>query len=180
MGRQGIETIVLGGGCFWCLEASYAMIRGVVCVSPGYAGGHDDHPSYYRVCQGNTGHAEVVEVAFDPSVITLSQILEVFWTIHDPTTPNRQGNDVGSEYRSIILCSTEDQLELVRRSLSQNQQYWPQPIITQVGVLQKYYPAEEEHVNYFAKHPERAYCQLVINPKLTKLQLKFADLLKHQ
>lgn len=179
MTRQGIESIVLGGGCFWCLEASYAMVNGVVRVRPGYAGGHDDQPSHHRVCQGNTGHAEVVDVEFDPSVISLTQILEVFWTVHDPTTLNRQGNDVGSEYRSIILCTTENQLELAQRSMKQNQQYWSQPIVTQVGMLQKFYPAEEEHVDYFAKHPERAYCQLVINPKLTKLQARFADLLKH-
>jgi peptide-methionine (S)-S-oxide reductase len=178
MSKQSIEKIVLGGGCFWCLEASYAMVRGVVRVSPGYAGGHDDHPTYYTVCQGSTGYAEVVEVVFDSSVITLSQILEIFWTVHDPTTLNKQGNDVGTEYRSIILCTTEDQLDVVQQSLSRNQRYWPQPIVTQVNMLHEFYPAEEEHSGYFSKHPERAYCQLVINPKLEKLQAKFADLLK--
>ena len=178
MGAYPSERIVLGGGCFWCLEASYAMVRGVVRVSPGYAGGHDNHPTYDKVCQGSTGHAEVVEVVFDPSVITLSRILDIFWVVHDPTTLNKQGNDVGTEYRSIILCTSESQLAVVRQSIKQNQQYWLQPIVTEVDILQEFYLAEEEHNDYFSKHPERAYCQIVINPKLQKLQAMFAELLK--
>ena len=176
--KKSIQKIVLGGGCFWCLEASYSMVRGVVGVSPGYAGGHDEHPTYYKVCQGNTGHAEVVEVTFDPKVVSLKQIMEIFWAIHDPTTMNRQGNDIGTEYRSLVLCTEESQVTVVQQSIEKNQQYWPKPIVTQVGVLQEFYPAEEEHEEYFAKHPERAYCQIVINPKLEKLQAKFAELLK--
>lgn len=178
MSAHTAERIILGGGCFWCLEASYAMVRGVTQVQPGYAGGQGAHPTYSAVCSGTTGHAEVVEVTFDPSAVSLKQILEIFWTIHDPTTLNKQGSDVGTQYRSIILCTTESQLAAVQQSIDKNRQYWPQPIVTEVHMLQHFYPAEPEHRNYFARHPEQAYCQIVINPKLAKLQAKFASLLK--
>ena len=175
MNKQ-IESIVLGGGCFWCTEAAYKMVRGVVEVMPGYAGGHSDTPSYYDVYKGRGGHAEVVKVEFDPDEVTLKQILDVFWTIHDPTTPNQQGSDVGIAYRSIILYHPK-QREVVEQSVSAAQKLWGNIIVTELRELEEFYPAEPEHKDYFELHPEQAYCQLVINPKLEKLRQKYAKLL---
>ena len=172
-----IESMVLGGGCFWCLEASYQLINGVKRVLPGYAGGHTTNPSYYDVAGGHTGHAEVVRVEFDTSRISLNDILDVFWAIHDPTTPRRQGDDVGPEYRSILLYSNEDQKQTVQTSLEAIRSLWPDPIVTEVKKLDIFYEAEPEHHNFFQQHPEMAYCQVVINPKLQKLRKKYANLL---
>lgn len=171
------QSIVLGGGCFWCLEAGYQQVRGVTSVVSGYAGGHSPDPTYERVHSDTTGHAEVVQIAFDPTVVTLNQLLDVFWTIHDPTTPNRQGNDVGSEYRSIILTSSPEQQQIAEASRDAAQKLWDQPIVTEIKPLETFYRAEDYHQNYFRSHPESAYCQIIINPKLKKLRAKRAELL---
>lgn len=173
------ESIILGGGCFWCLEAAYQMVRGVIKATPGYAGGHTTDPSYYEVCRGGTGHAEVVKVEFDPRVVSLSSILDVFWTIHDPTTLNRQSYDVGTAYRSFILCSPE-QASAVTKSIDQVKALWPNPITTEVVESGDFYPAETEQIDYFKNHPEQAYCQIIINPKLDKLRKAYAQLLEYE
>lgn len=170
-----METIVLGGGCFWCLEAAYQMIRGVKRVTSGYAGGKVPSPTYHEVCSGKTEHAEVVRVQFDPAIIKLEDILDIFWALHDPTTLDRQGHDVGSQYRSIILYRNEVQKKLIDGSLQQVAQLWPDPIVTEIKKLDRFYEAEPEHQNYFQSHPEQAYCQVIINPKLVELRAKFAS-----
>lgn len=172
-----IDKIVLGGGCFWCLEAAYQLVRGVENITSGYAGGHTTDPNYYRVCSGTTGHVEVVEIEFDPAIVTLGQILDVFWTIHDPTSKDAQGADVGSQYRSVILYD-KDQLKAIKESLNQAQELFDKPIVTELRPLDKFYPAETEHQDYFRKHPEQAYCQIVINPKLAALQANLQALLR--
>lgn len=168
----------LGGGCFWCLEAAYQLIGGVQKVVSGYAGGHSINPHYYDIHHRDTGHAEVVQITFDDKIISYKDILEIFWTIHDPTTPNRQGNDIGPEYRSIILYHDEDQKRIAKESIVQAQQVWDQPIVTELKSLQEFYEAEPEHQNYFINHPQQAYCQAIINPKLDKLRRRFTDRLK--
>jgi peptide-methionine (S)-S-oxide reductase len=173
-----VDNIVLGGGCFWCLEASYQLINGVTAVVCGYAGGHTNDPDYYKVAMMDTGHAEVVQVTFDPTIISLSDILDIFWALHNPTTLNRQGADVGSEYRSIILFNNETQATEVDKSLMRVRKLWDDPIVTEFAKLDKFYEAEPEQQNFFAKHPEAGYCQVVINPKLAKLRQKFTNKLK--
>lgn len=172
------QTITLGGGCFWCLEAAYQRIQGITKVLSGYAGGTVPNPSYEAVCTGRTGHAEVVQVTFDPAIITLDEVLQIFWAIHDPTMPDRQGHDVGSEYRSIILYSNEEQRQVAEASKLKVQELWPDPLVTQVVSLEHFYPAEAYHQNYFNTHPEAAYCQIVINPKLEVLKKEFAARLR--
>lgn len=173
-----METAVLGGGCFWCLEASFQLIEGVGRVVPGYAGGDYKNPSYMDVQSQQTGHAEVVKVTFDPKIISYSDILDIFWAIHDPTTPDRQGNDIGPEYRSIILYQNDEQKQQAEESMAKTQKLWDDPIVTQIKPLNHFYEAEPEHHDYYKKHPEQAYCQVVINPKLEKLRQKFAARLK--
>lgn len=169
--------IVLGGGCFWCLEAAYQMLRGVEGVQSGYAGGDTPHPSYEDVVRGNTGHAEVVEVDFDEAVVSLENIMNIFWTVHDPTSLNRQGADVGTQYRSVIFYADETQKQVAETSLKEAQKLWDEPIVTSIEPLNMFYPAEEYHKDYFKNHPEQAYCQIVINPKLAKLRKLHYDLL---
>jgi len=171
-------TIVLGGGCFWCLEAAFQMIKGVRQVTPGYAGGQTKNPTYWQVVGGTTGHAEVVQVEFDPTIVSLKDTLDVFWTIHDPTTLNRQDYDVGTEYRSIILYTSSEQRTAAEKSIKATQKLWDDPIVTELAPLEHFYPAEAEHHNYFRDHPERAYCQIIINPKLQKLRKKLAQKMK--
>jgi methionine-S-sulfoxide reductase len=173
-----MESIVLGGGCFWCLDASFKLIKGITEVISGYAGGHVDNPDYQAVCDGTTGHAEVVQVTFDTSVLKLAEVLEIFWAVHDPTTPDRQGNDVGSQYRSAIYYETDNQLPVVQKSIEEVQKLWDNPVVTEVKKLDKFYPAEDYHQDYFANNTEQAYCQVVINPKLIKLKEKFGQRLK--
>lgn len=168
---------ILGGGCFWCLEAAYQMIRGVKQVRPGYAGGTTKDPSYEAVCGGKTGHAEVVMIEFDEAQIRYEDILDVFWAIHDPTTLNQQGADVGTQYRSIIFYTDDRQKSAAETSRDAAQKLWDKPIVTKIQPLEAFYPAEDYHRNYFAQHPEQAYCQIVINPKLAKLRQKFQHLL---
>lgn len=172
------ESIVLGGGCFWCLEAAFQLINGVSSVVSGYAGGTVPHPTYADVCSGTTGHAEVVRVTFNTSQITLADILDIFWAIHDPTTPNQQGNDKGTEYRSIILYENELQASVIRKSVEAVAKPWSNPIVTEIKRLDVFYEAEAYHQNYFVSHPEQAYCQIIINPKLMKLRQKFQERLK--
>lgn len=178
MTKKTTDIATLGGGCFWCLEAVYQRVKGIEKVESGYAGGRMPHPNYEDVSGGKTGHAEVVQLTFDPEVITYEQILEVFWTIHDPTTPNRQGNDIGTQYRSIILYHNNAQKASAEASKDAAQKAWGAAIVTEITPFDRFYAAEDYHQNYFANHPEQAYCQVVINPKLHKLQQKFAALLK--
>jgi len=172
------QSIILGGGCFWCLDAAYRRVKGISSVVSGYAGGHWPNPAYELVTSGTTGHAEVVKVNFDPKNISLGTILEIFWTLHDPTTLNRQGNDVGTQYRSIILFNTAEQEAIVRKSIAKTAiKLWGSKITTEVISLEEFYPAEAYHQDYFNKNTGQGYCQIIINPKLEKLTKKFAQLL---
>ncbi|MBI4142795.1 peptide-methionine (S)-S-oxide reductase MsrA [Candidatus Uhrbacteria bacterium] len=172
-----MDTAIFGGGCFWCTEATFGMLRGVVSVTPGYAGGTDPDPSYERVCGGTTGHAEVVRVEYDPTMISYDDLLTVFFATHDPTTRNRQGNDVGTQYRSVILTTTPEQRERAIAFIARLERDGGNPIVTEVRPLEVFYPAEAYHRRYFEQHPEQAYCQLVISPKLEKLKTRFQELL---
>jgi peptide-methionine (S)-S-oxide reductase len=169
------ETATLGGGCFWCTEAIFAELNGVRSVEPGYAGGTTPHPSYEDVCTGETGHAEVVQVTFDPDVLTYADLLRVFLTVHDPTTRDRQGGDVGTQYRSIILAHDDRQraeAEKVIREIGQAK-LWTAPIVTEVAAFRAFYPAEGYHREYYQRNPEKGYCQLVIAPKVAKFRKAF-------
>lgn len=167
-----LEVATLGGGCFWCLEAVYVELGGVEKVVSGYAGGHVKNPTYREVCSGATGHAEVVQVTFDPAVISYADILRVFFTIHDPTTLNRQGADVGTQYRSIILYHDEAQKQTALEVMNEitAQRIWPNPLVTGLAPLETFYPAEEYHQDYFARNPMQPYCQVVIAPKVAKFR----------
>jgi peptide-methionine (S)-S-oxide reductase len=173
------ETATLAGGCFWCLEAAFQDLKGVRSVVSGYAGGTVADPTYRAVCTGSTGHAEVVQVTFDNSVIDYRTLLEVFFTIHDPTTPNRQGADVGTQYRSAIFWHTEGQRETARSLIAQlaAEGLWPDPIVTQLVPLPVFYPAEDYHQGYYSNNPSQGYCRAVISPKLAKLRAKHRALL---
>ncbi|HEY0844987.1 MAG TPA: peptide-methionine (S)-S-oxide reductase MsrA [Noviherbaspirillum sp.] len=169
------EIAMLGGGCFWCLEAVYQELNGVVHVESGYAGGHVPHPTYEQVCDGTTGHAEVVRIEFDPSVVSYREILEIFFTIHDPTTLNRQGNDVGTQYRSVIFFHTPEQQETARQVIACMASVWDAPIVTELSPVPAYYKAEDYHQNYFREHPLQGYCAFVVAPKVAKFRKVFAD-----
>ena len=168
------ELATLGGGCFWCVEAVYQRVDGVLSVKPGYAGGHVDNPSYRDVCSGKTGHAEVAKIEFDPDQISYQQILNVFWQAHDPTTLNKQGADVGTQYRSVIFYHSEEQKGLAESSKTEADQseYWPNPIVTEITKINNYSDAEDNHDNYYQENPYQPYCQFVIKPKLDKLEKK--------
>lgn len=174
------ESLVLGGGCFWCVEAVYQPLKGVMSIVPGYSGGSVPNPSYEEVCMGTTGHAEVVRVTYDPDVISLKDIVAVFWVTHDPTSLNRQGADSGPQYASVIFYEEESQKELLLESKREAQRYLDAPIVTRIEPLETFYEAEPEHHLYYQKHPDAAYCQVVIEPKLTKLRQHFSPLLKLQ
>ena len=170
----------LGGGCFWCLEAVFKELRGVTGVLSGYAGGHVVNPTYKQVCSGTTGHAEVVEVRFDPAQLDYADLLRVFFTTHDPTTKDRQGNDVGPQYRSIILTHSDAQ-EAAAKAVMQEiaaAKLWPAPLVTQIAKLTVFYPAEAEHHDYFTRNPWSGYCQVVVAPKVAKFRKAFKDRLK--
>jgi peptide-methionine (S)-S-oxide reductase len=174
------EIATLGGGCFWCLEAVYKELRGVTSVTSGYAGGHVVNPNYKQVCSGTTGHAEVVQVRFDPAQVDYADVLQVFFTTHDPTTKDRQGNDVGPQYRSIILTHSDAQeatATAVMHEISAAE-LWPAPLVTQIAPLAMFYPAEAEHHDYFARNPFNGYCQVVIAPKVAKFRKVFKDRLR--
>ena len=166
------EIATLGGGCFWCVEAVFQRIEGVISVKPGYAGGNVKNPTYKQICTGNTGHAEVAKIEFDPSKITYAQILNVFWQSHDPTTLNRQGNDVGTQYRSVIFFHNESQEEIAKKSKidADESGYWDNEIVTEITPLNNYYNAEDYHDNYYNNNPNQPYCLFVIKPKLDKLE----------
>lgn len=174
------QSAVLGGGCFWCLEAVYQEVTGVENVVSGYAGGTVPNPTYYQIETATTGHAQVVELTFQPSVISYRDILDIFWVVHNPTTLNRQDYDQGPQYRSIILYQGEDQKKIATESKDAASALWSNPIMTEIVPLDTFYEAEPEHQNYFRSHPERAYCQIIINPKLQKLRAKFQARLKAQ
>ena len=163
-----METVVLGGGCFWCTEAAYKELKGVENVVSGYAGGHTENPSYREVCSGKTGHAEVIKIRYNEDKITFREILEFFFRIHDPTTENRQGPDVGSQYRSIILYTSEEQKETAESFLKEKQSEYGDEIVTELKELDKFWKAEEKHQNYFEKNPEDAYCTMHAQPKMEK------------
>ncbi len=178
MSRREIAT--LAGGCFWCLEAVYLELRGVLGVQSGYAGGRVPNPSYELVCTGTTGHAEVVQVTFDPDEISYRELLDVFFTIHDPTTLNRQGNDVGTQYRSAVFYHSPEQQATVEQAIAElaAEKVWDDPIVTEVVPFTEFYPAEEYHRDYFRLHPEQAYCRAVIAPKVAKARKAFFERLK--
>jgi peptide-methionine (S)-S-oxide reductase len=164
------ELATLGGGCFWCLEAVFQKLAGVKSVTSGYAGGKQDHPTYKEVCSGDTGHAEVVQIAFDPAIIRYEQLLDVFWEAHDPTTLNRQGGDAGTQYRSIILYQGEAQKVAAEKSKEAAAKRFKDPIVTEIVPLTKFYPAEAYHQDFYTHNPQYPYCTVVIDPKLKKLE----------
>lgn len=169
------ELATLGGGCFWCLEAVYQELAGVLKVESGYAGGHLPNPAYQQVCSGTTGHAEVVRIAFDPAQVTYRDILEIFFTIHDPTTLNRQGNDCGAQYRSIIFFHTPEQEATAKHVIAEMANVWDAPIVTELQPASAFYQAEDEHQNYFRQHPLQGYCACVVAPKVVKFRKMFTD-----
>ena len=179
-GGEGMSSATLAGGCFWCLDGAYRDLRGVIAVESGYAGGHVPHPTYEQVCTGGTGHAEVVKVTYDPAEISYRDLLEIFFSIHDPTTLNRQGADVGTQYRSAVFYHDDDQRreaeEIIRELASDG--VFDDPIVTEVAPLAGYYPAEDYHQDYYRNNPNQGYCQVVVAPKLAKFRAKYASRLK--
>jgi len=175
-----MEKATLGGGCFWCTEAVFTRMDGVESVMPGYAGGHVESPTYEQVCRGDTGHAEVVQLTFDPSRISYAEILEIFFATHDPTTKDRQGNDVGPQYRSVVFAHDESQERTARETISQlsEEDVFEAPIVTEVDRLETFWPAEDYHHDYFARNGRQPYCMFVIAPKVAKLRKSHAHRLK--
>ncbi len=169
------ETATLGGGCFWCTEAIFQMLPGVKSVTSGYAGGTKENPTYKEVCTGNTGHAEVIQVEFDAHVVSYEKILETFWQAHDPTTLNRQGNDTGTQYRSIILYSDDAQKRMAEKSKAEAQKEFASPIVTQIVPLTKFYKAEGYHQDYYRSNQGQPYCRAIIRPKVEKFEKKLKD-----
>jgi len=177
---DSLEMTTLGGGCFWCVEAVYQELQGVQSVVSGYAGGAVDNPTYAQVCSGTTGHAEVTQITFDPNIITFEDILYVFWRTHDPTTLNRQGYDVGTQYRSIILYHNEQQRAIAEKSRRDTDAsgLWPNPIVTEISPFTTFYKAEDYHQNFYRDNPYQPYCRAIIDPKITKLRKEFRAKLK--
>lgn len=180
--NTNLQTATLAGGCFWCLEAVYDELKGVHSVESGYAGGQVDNPSYREVCTGTTGHAEVVQVRFDPNVISYRDLLNVFFTIHDPTTLNRQGADIGTQYRSAIFYHDEEQKKIAEETIKDlnAQKVWDNPIVTELTKFEKFFQAEDYHQEYFANNPYQPYCQVVVAPKVAKFRKHFLEMLKKQ
>jgi len=175
-----INKIIVGGGCFWCIEAIFERIKGVVSVTSGYSGGDLENPSYKEVCSGKTNHAEVVEIVYDTNIISLEDLLFIFWRIHDPTTINRQGNDIGTQYRSIIFYFTDKQNEIIDKSKKETEELniWNAKIVTEILPFKNFYKAEEYHQNYYDDNPYQPYCSYVISPKINKLNKEFSKFLK--
>jgi peptide-methionine (S)-S-oxide reductase len=175
-----MEQATLGGGCFWCLEAVFEQLRGVLKVESGYTGGRGPQPTYQQVCNGNTGHAEVVQVTFDPTVVAYRDVLDVFFGTHDPTTLNRQGHDVGTQYRSVVFYHTEQQKQTAEHRIAELNaaKIWSRPIVTEIAPLQVFYKAEDYHQEYFRHNPGQPYCQAVVAPKVAKFRKQFAARLK--
>jgi len=177
MVKKTEEFTVFGGGCFWCTEAVFSELKGVVSVVPGYAGGHTENPTYRQVCGDNTGHAEVIKIQFDPNQVNYHRLLEVFFATHDPTTLNRQGADTGTHYRSIILCTDDDQKEQAEAFIRELDSYGSKgaPIVTEVVKLERFYEAEDDHKEFYLNNPDSMYCQIVIRPKVEKVRGEFAE-----
>lgn len=175
-----LSTATFGGGCFWCVEAIFEQLRGVDSVVSGYAGGETPNPTYDQVCSGSTGHAEVIQVTFDPSEVTFRELLEIFFTLHDPTTKNRQGGDIGTQYRSIVLYHDDEQRQIAEDVITEfeDAKVWDNPIVTQIEPLETFYPAEDYHQGYYRNHAGQPYCQVVIAPKVAKLRQKYLARLK--
>jgi peptide-methionine (S)-S-oxide reductase len=187
MGKSQVQSshddmATIGGGCFWCLEAVFQELAGVKEVVSGYAGGEVNDPTYEQVCTGSTGHAEVVQISYDPQVIDYESLLDVFFSIHDPTTLNRQGADVGSQYRSVIIYHNEQQKTVAQRKMQEieDEGIWDNTIVTQITPLQDFYPAEDYHQNYFKKNPFAGYCRAVISPKILKFRARYTEKLKRE
>lgn len=180
--NANLQTATLAGGCFWCLEAVFDEVKGIQGVESGYAGGHVDNPSYRAVCNGDTGHAEVVQVHFDPDIVSYRDLLNVFFAIHDPTTLNRQGNDVGTQYRSAIFYHDDEQKKIAEELIKElnAQKIWDKPIVTEVSKLDKFYMAEDYHQEYFARNPYQPYCMAVVAPKVIKFRKHHLEMLKKQ
>lgn len=172
---MAVKRLVLGGGCFWCVEAVYSNVKGVLKAISGYMGGARKNPSYEQVCTGATGHAEVVEITYEATQITLEELLDIFWQIHDPTTLNRQGADTGTQYRSVIYYGDEQEHEAIENSIKTASEKFADRIVTEVSPLQEFYAAEEYHQNYYARNPNQGYCRVVIAPKLQKFMTYFPD-----
>ena len=177
MRQELTEIITLGGGCFWCIEAIYKDVKGVIKVESGYSGGLKINPTYEEVCTGNTGHAEVVQISFNPQIISFERILEFFFSIHDPTQLNRQGVDIGTQYRSVIFYHTEKQRKIVDHRIKklEKSEIWKNNIVTEISKLGTFYSAEDYHQDYYSKNPNQRYCQMVIAPKIVKFRLKYGD-----
>lgn len=175
-----METATLGAGCFWCVESVFQELKGVEKVVSGYSGGHKENPGYKEVCDGTTGHAEVARISFDPSVISFQEILEVFFLVHDPTTLNRQGNDVGTQYRSAIFYHSESQKEIAEKTIQalNASAAWPDPLVTEVSPVKNFWPAEDYHQNYYRLNQNQPYCQYVVRPKLEKFRKVFKEKLR--
>jgi peptide-methionine (S)-S-oxide reductase len=171
------KSIVFGSGCFWCSEAVFKVIGGVTSTQPGYSGGSVENPSYERVCDGDTGHAEVTKVEYDPEIISLSELLDVFFSMHDPTSLNRQGDDIGEQYRSVIFYSNDDDRSVITQKIEETQKDYSKKIVTAVEPLRNFYPAEEYHKDYFQKNPSRPYCKAVIAPKVNKIKHSYSEIL---
>lgn len=169
------EIATIGGGCFWCLEAVYQQLQGVELVESGYSGGPRPDPTYEQVCDGNTGHAEVVRITFDPAVVSYREILEIFFTIHDPTTLNRQGNDVGTQYRSVIYTHSDAQMSTARQVIAEMAHVWDAPIVTELAAAPVFYKAEAYHQDYYINNPMQSYCAFVVEPKVAKFRKYFGD-----
>jgi peptide-methionine (S)-S-oxide reductase len=179
--NQGkLWTATLGGGCFWCVEAIFDQIKGIVNVESGYAGGETVSPTYEQICSGTTGHAEVVQITFNPEIISFKEILEIFFSAHNPTMLNRQGADVGIQYRSVIFYHNKEQKKIAEQMIKEliAKKVWNNPIVTQVEEFKNFYKAEEYHNKYFSRHPETGYCRVVIAPKITKLRKEFSEKLR--
>ncbi len=172
-----MTKFVLGGGCFWCLDSAYSQFKGISDVTCGYTGGHKANPTYEQVCDGNTGHAEVVSIEFDESVISADEILDVFFTLHDPTQLNRQGNDIGTQYRSSMFY-TDGQQEIFQAALERSKAIWGDSVVTEIVPLGEFYAAEDYHQDFFAKNPNHGYCVAVVAPKVAKVRAKFTQLLR--
>ena len=180
-GQEGLETVTLGAGCFWCVEAVYQQLEGVESVVSGYSGGTVENPTYKDVCTGTTGHAEVVQVTFDPTVVGFNEVLDIFFSVHDPTTLNRQGNDAGTQYRSVVFTHSPDQEKTAKAAMArvQREAVWGNdPVVTQVVPFTKFYPAEDYHQEYFRRNPNQGYCRAVISPKVAKFRKTWAHRLK--
>jgi peptide-methionine (S)-S-oxide reductase len=172
------EVAILGGGCFWCTEAVYLEVRGVSKIESGYMGGAQPNPTYEQVCTGETGHAEVIRMEFDPAQVSYRDLLEIFFTIHDPTTLNRQGNDVGTQYRSVIFYETPEQEATAKQVIAEMAHVWDAPIVTELAPAAPFYKAEDYHQNYFAQHPLQGYCAFVVAPKVAKFRKIYAEKLR--